>query len=324
MTGPRPSVPRVEAVLPARARLGENPLWCSRTHRLYWIDIDGRALHRTDPAHGTDEVRHLDLRPGSIALRQDHDHLLVAAEHAVYDLEWSTGALRELVRLEEEGTPTRMNDGRCDPAGRFWVGSMDDPSRSGNRAARLHRIDADLSATTVARGVGISNGLAFDADTATMYWADTSDAVIWSFDYDVDTGERSNRRVLVEFGAGLRGRPDGACMDAAGCLWVACVYGWSVARITPAGEVDRVVELPVEKPSMPAFGGDRLDTMFVTSIRTGVRPPVAGQPLAGALLVVDVGASGIPEPLFAARSGVDPRPDAQQSTGGSTPPTGDA
>lgn len=296
----RRDAPAVEPVTADRALLGECPVWCDRAARLYWIDIDGRAVHRTDPDSGGDEVRTLDVRPGSIALRPDPDHLLVAAEHALHDLDWATGTLTHLVDLEPEDAPTRMNDGRCDPAGRFWVGSMDDPGGSGAHRGRLHRVDTDLAVTTAETGVGVSNSLAFAPDGTIMYWADTRRGRVEAFDYDVDTGDRRNRRVLVDFTDRLPGAPDGACVDRDGCLWVACVYGWGLARITPDGDVDHFVELPVEKPSMPAFGGPRLDTMFVTSISTGgSRPAAPGQPLAGALLRVDVDGAGLPEPRFA-------------------------
>lgn len=290
----------VEPVTTDRALLGECPVWCDRTGRLYWIDIDGRTVHRTDTISGDDEVRTLEVRPGSIALRAAPDHLLVAAEHALHDLDWSNGTLTHLVDLEPGDAPTRLNDGRCDPAGRFWVGSMDDPGGSGAHRGQLHRIDVDLATTTFESGVGVSNSLAFAPDGATMYWADTRRGRIEAFDYDADTGGRRNGRILVDFADGLPGAPDGACVDADGCLWVACVYGWGLARITPRGDVDRFVELPVEKPSMPAFGGARYDTMFVTTISTGgSRPAAPGQPLAGALLTLEVGRTGLPEPRFA-------------------------
>lgn len=296
----RRDVPDVAAVTADRAQLGECPVWCDRTARLHWVDIDGRAVHRTDPTTGEDEVRALDVRPGSIALRDRTDHLLVAAEHGLHDLDWATGALTPLAELESGDAPTRLNDGRCDPAGRFWVGSMDDPSDRGAHRGQLHRVDTDLSVTTVETGVGVSNSLAFTPDGRTMYWADTRRGRVEAFDHDPDTGERRNRRVFVDFADGLPGGPDGACVDADLCLWVACVHGWGLARITPQGEVDRFVELPVEKPTMPAFGGARLDTMFVTTISSGgSRSSAPGQPLAGALLVLDVGCTGLPEPRFA-------------------------
>ncbi len=286
-----------EVVLPIRAKLGECPLWSGRDSCLYWIDIDGRSVHRYDPASGDNTSRVLEGRPGSIALTIDPDRLLVALEHRLVDLEWSTGETTGRTRLEEPGRGTRLNDGRCDPGGRFWVGSMDDPI-SGVGAGQLHRVDVNYRATVQQEGVGTSNSLAFSPDGKTMYWADTTKELVWAYDYDVGIGHRSNERVHLDF-ADLPGKPDGACVDEAGCLWVACVYGWAVLRSTPDGRIDQILELPVEKPSMPAFGGRELDTLYVTSISSGGSAPAAAdEPLAGALLALTPGVCGIPEPIF--------------------------
>jgi len=162
----------------------------------------------------------------------------------------------------------------------------------------LHRMDPDGASETVRRGVGVSNGLAFSPDGTTMYHADTLCDTVWAYDYDPTTGERGRERVFTDF-ADLPGSPDGACVDAAGCYWVACVFGWAVARLTPDGDVDRIIELPVEKPTMPAFGGPGLDTLFVTSIGGGGTHEVApDQPEAGRLMTIEVGATGIVEPTF--------------------------
>ncbi len=288
-----------EVVLPIRAELGECPLWSGRDACLYWIDIDSRSVHRYDPASGDNITRELPGRPGSIALTGDPDRLLVAMEHQLVDFDWSTGDTTPRTRLEQADRPTRLNDGRCDPAGRFWVGSMDDPTAGRPRVGQLHRVDADYTSAIEREGVGVSNSLAFSPDGSVMYWADTTTELVLAYDYDVETGCRSNERVFLDF-ADLRGKPDGACIDDAGCLWVACVYGWSVLRATPDGRVDRIIELPVEKPSMPAFGGRELDTLYVTSISSGGSAPAsAGQPLAGALLAVTPGVRGVTEPIFA-------------------------
>jgi len=287
----------VEVVLAIRAELGECPLWSGRDSCLYWIDIDGRSVHRYDPATGNNETRALAGRPGSIALTGDPDRLLVAMENQLVDLGWSTGVTTPLIDLEEPGRDTRLNDGRCDPAGRFWVGSMDDPIR-GAAAGRLHRVDSAYNATIEQEGVGVSNSLAFSPAGETMYWADTAKELVWAYDYDVDTGTRSNERTFLDF-ADLPGKPDGACVDDAGCLWVACVTGWALLRATPDGRIDRTIELPMEKPTMPAFGGRELDTLYVTSISSGgsVAAPV-DQTLAGALVALSPGVRGIPEPIF--------------------------
>jgi L-arabinonolactonase len=288
----------VECVLDAGAALGECPVWDGRGKCLFWIDIDSRAVHRFDPSSGTNDTRLLPARPGSFALTDDPDRLLVAVEHQLVDLTWSTGDVVERSVLEPEGPGKRLNDGRCDPAGRFWVGSMGDPPTDGRDAGRLHRVEPDGTAEVVRTGIGVSNALAFSPDGSVMYWADTTRETVWAYDYDIATGVPSNERVFLDF-ANLPGKPDGACVDETGCFWVACVYGWSLLRATPDGDVDRIIDLPVEKPTMPAFGGAELGTLFVTSIRTGGSYPSApGQPLAGGVFALTPGVKGLPEPRF--------------------------
>jgi sugar lactone lactonase YvrE len=282
--------------------LGECPVWSERDGMLYWIDIDGRAVHRIEPSTEVTATRDLPGRPGSMVLTADPDRLLVAVEHELVELTWSTGATVPRLALEEPGPGKRLNDGRCDPAGRYWVGSMDDPPTEHRGRGRLHRVEATaggLASSEHRSGIGISNGAAFAPDGRTMYWADTFRDTVWAYDVDIDTGDRSNERVFLDF-SDLPGRPDGACVDTDGCYWVACVFGWAVLRATPDGRVDRIVELPVEKPTMPAFGGAALDTMYVTSISDGGSfRSAADQPLAGSLLALDVGVAGVPEPIFA-------------------------
>jgi L-arabinonolactonase len=289
----------IDAVLSVRAALGECPVWDERLAVLYWIDIDAQVVHRTDPSTGADVVRRTPGRPGSVVLAGDPDRLIVAVEHRVVELRWSTGEVRPMCDVEPDHLLTRLNDGRCDAAGRFWVGSMDDPAGSGTNSARLHRIDPDGAVSEIEREVGVANGLAFSPDGTVMYWADTRRSMVWAYDYDMSTGARSKQRDFLDFST-LPGSPDGACVDADGCYWVACVYGWAVLRATPEGRVDRIIELPVEKPSMPAFGDTDFSTLFVTSISTGGSAPAQpGQPLAGALLAMNVGVRGLAEPHFA-------------------------
>ena len=160
----------------------------------------------------------------------------------------------------------------------------------------LHLVDPAGNTTMVRNELGVSNGLAFSPDGTTMYHADSSERTVWAYDYDPAIGARSNERVFLDFDD-LPGRPDGACVDADGCYWIACVLGWAIARVTPAGEVDRIIELPVEMPTMPAFGGPELESLYVTSIRSANDPD---QPLSGGLFVLDVGVRGLPEPMFGA------------------------
>jgi sugar lactone lactonase YvrE len=290
-----------------RAQLGECPLWSPADGRLYWIDIDDRAVHRHDPSTGLDETHPAPGRPGSIALTTTPGRLLVAIEGRLAFLDWSTGAWQDWIDLEPEGQGNRMNDGRCDPAGRFWVGSMLVDTEDGRNTGMLHRIEPDGTDTTVRTGIGIPNGLAFAPDGRTMYFADTHRDLVWAYDYDPAIGEPTNERVFLDF-ASLPGRPDGAAIDEAGCYWIACVYGSAVLRVTPDGSVDRRIPVPVPKPTMAAFGGGDLTTLFVTTIGGGgtheVDPTL---PDAGALFAMDVGVRGLPEPMFA---GGPPAPSA--------------
>ena len=277
--------------------LGECPVWDADSEVLWWVDIEGRAIRRYAPGSGTLESRGLDYRPGSLALTSQPDRLLVAMEHQVGWFDWAAGTWEPWQDLESAGTGNRLNDGRCDPAGRFWVGSMFERAAEGRFTGLLHRFEASGASSTVRSAIGVSNGLAFSPDGRTMYHADTLRDTVWVYDYDLASGERSNERVFTQY-RDLPGRPDGACIDSDGCYWTACVGGSAIARLTPEGEVDRVIELPVVAPTMPAFGGAGLSTLFVTSLRQGGGGLASGEH-DGHLLALDVGVSGIPEPGFA-------------------------
>ncbi len=288
--------PAVDLVLDAGALLGECPVWDIAAGVLYWVDIDGRAVHAFDPAADTDRVWPLAVRPSTIAKTRDPRRLLVAAENELAWLNLDTGELASWVTLEEAQDGVRLNDGRCDPAGRLWIGGMYVPTSAMRFDALLHRVEPDGTFATVRDEVGCANGLAFSPDGTVMYWADTLHNIVWAYDYNVDTGEQHNERVFLDFDP-LPGRPDGACVDETGCYWIACVGGGAVARITPSGDVDRVVEVPVIRPTMPAFGGPNLDTLFITTI--GVRDPDHDGPGAhGGVFAFDPGVAGLPEPRF--------------------------
>ena len=210
------------------AALGECPLWDDRDDAMLWIDIEGRRLFRLDLASGSVETKQTKGRPGSIALSADSDRLLLAVEHEVGWFSWANGAFDPWVELEVPGTGNRLNDGRCDPAGRFWVGSMYEDVEAVRFDGSLHRVEPSGSVATTLTSIGISNGLAFSPDGATMYFADTLRRTVWAYDYDVGSGVASGQRIFTDF-SGLPGNPDGACVDVDGCYWVACVFGGAVA-----------------------------------------------------------------------------------------------
>jgi len=289
----------IDVVSTAPARLGEGPLWSAGEQVLYWIDIDGRAIHRYDPSTDTDDQRSTPGRPGSLALTTRPGTLLVATEAEAVWFDWATGATRPFVDLEEPGAGIRMNDGRTDPAGRFLAGSMFEDTGAGRFVGTLHAIEADGSTRAVRRAVGVSNGLAFDPDRGLMYWADTPTRQVLKWDYDADSGTATNERFFFDYET-VEGKPDGACVDADGFYWSASVRGWALTRVAPDGSVERRIELPVELPTMPCFGGPNLDLLFVTSISTGSADD--GDPVdvarrrgvaPGSLLVIDLAAQGI-------------------------------
>lgn len=280
--------------------LGECPLWSAAEQALYWIDIDGHAVHRHDPATGVDELRPIGARPGCLALTTDTGRLLVATEHRLVWLDWPSGTIEPWLDLEDPSTGNRCNDGRVDPSGRLVVGTMWPDTSARNPSGALYRVDPQGGIHTMLREVTVPNGLAFDEERGLMYFADTPTETVLVADYDIETGERRNVRPFLDYGP-LPGKPDGACLDADGCYWSASVYGWAVIRVTPDGRIDRRVELPVEKPSMPAFGGPDLSTLFVTSIGSaGSKPSAEGRDgfSPGDLMAIDMDVQGRPEPFF--------------------------
>jgi sugar lactone lactonase YvrE len=287
----------VECVVDARAGTGEGPLWSVAEQALYWVDIRGQRLHRYDPATGVDVSW---PAPGPVAcLGLCRDGTLIAAVGAhLLRFDPITGAFSRLVEVERDRPGNRLNDGRCDPAGRFWVGSMRELPVAGAPTGSLYRCTS-AGADAMVDDLVVSNGLAFAPDGRTAYLSDSHASVrtIWRFAYDVDDGTLHDRRVFVDT-RGLCGRPDGAAIDAAGCYWMAAIDGWALLRFTPDGDLDRTIPLPVGKPTMPAFGGADLRTIFVTSIRP-VDADLREQPLAGGLFAVRVDVGGLPEPYFA-------------------------
>lgn len=287
----------VEVIVAEPAQLGECPVWSADAQVLFWEDIDGRAIHRLDPSSGAHDTRTLPGRPGSFALTTDPDWFLVAMEHELVWFNWATSEVTPWLSLEEAGVGIRLNDGRTDPAGRFVVGSMFEDTRANKTVGSLHQVDADGTVSVLQTEVGVSNGLVFDAERALMYWADTPTSNVLRWSYDPVTGERSSETSFFDYST-VPGKPDGACIDADGCYWSASVRGWAVIRVTPDGVVDRRIEVPVSLPTMPAFGGSKLDTLYVTSIAGEGKDGVES----GALLAIDLsaeGISGVLDPKFA-------------------------
>lgn len=286
----------VTCLTDASAQLGESPVWCVRDQVLWWVDIKGRAVHRYDPSSGKDQQWPVPGEPGCLALRASGG-LVLAMGQGFVAFDPVTGVTTSLAQLPDEPEGNRLNDGRSDRAGRFWAGSMRDPPAPPAKPGRLFRLGADHRVVSTVDQLIVSNGLAFSPDDRTAYLSDSHVSVrtIWAYDFDLADGHLSNRRVFIDTN-GMPGRPDGGAVDADGCYWSAATDGWELVRYTPAGTVDRRISLPIQKPTMPAFGGADLRTIFVTSI--GIGMDRAQQPLAGGLFAVDAGVQGLPEPRY--------------------------
>jgi sugar lactone lactonase YvrE len=278
-----PARPEWSVVAGCHNQLGEGPWWDARTASLLWIDIDGRLVQRHDPSTGRTTRRSLDQKPGAVTARAGGG-LALALEDGLWVADADLGPVRRLAPIEPGDPGMRLNDATCDRRGRLWVGSMAHDARLG--AGSLYRVDPDGSVERVLVDLAISNGIDWSPDDRRMYFIDSATRRVDVLDYDLATGSATGRRALVRLPEDP-GLPDGLTVDAEGYLWVAVWDGWSVRRYSPSGDLDRVVELPVARPTSCAFGGPYLEDLYVTSASTGLSPSeLASQPLAGSLFVV--------------------------------------
>ena len=279
---------RAEQVTGSVAYHGEGPVWSERWGGLRWVDMLAGDVLSLD-GNGTVERRHV----GTIAaaLRPRTGGGAVIAVERGFALEDPDGALSVLDPVWTD-LSVRMNEGGCDPDGRFWCGSMAYDKRPGG--ASLYRLDPDGSAHRVLDGVTISNGLEWSPDGSLAYYDDTATGRVDVFDYDADSG-LTGRRPFVELTGGER--PDGLTVDAEGGVWVALNGSGVVHRYRSDGVLDEVVELPTTQVTACTFGGPRLDQLFITTSREGMTPD--GDAIAGSLFRADVGVAGLPVREFA-------------------------
>lgn len=291
---------RIEVVADVKTTLGEGPLWDVEQERLYWIDsFDGRVFRST--ADGA-EIRAWDVpeKIGSMALRKDGNGAVVSLANGFFLLDFKSGDVELIVDPEADKPNNRINDGKVDKRGRFIAGSMDTMEEGPN--GTLYRLDPDFSLHTLDSGIIVSNGPCWSPDGSIFYFADSWSGEIWAYDYDLATGNVSNRRTFTKIDTSTGGAADGATVDAEGCLWSAQVYDGKVIRYAPDGQVDRVIEMPVKKVTSCMFGGPNLDILYITSM---AKPPLPRFPgdgvLRGSLFAIhDLGIKGVPEPRFGA------------------------
>jgi len=278
-------------LLDSHHQLGEGALWHARTGRLYWVDIAGHTVHAYEPATGRTLTALVGQSVGAVVPTR-RGEVLVALQRQFAFLDLAGGRITPfpVVPLEPDGV--RFNDGKCDPAGRFWIGSTAFDHAAG--AGRLHCLFPDLHVETKLSGLTISNGLAWSRDGQTLFHIDSPTGGVDTFDFDAATGAIANRRTLRQFAPG-EGSPDGMTIDADGRLWIALWDGWRVVQIdATTGATLAEVKVPAQRVTSCAFGGPALDTLYITTARLGLNEAqLAAQPGAGAVFAAHPGVRGV-------------------------------
>jgi len=289
----------VRVAVASAAILGESPVWHTREQALYYVDIVGHKLQRFDPKSG--ELRHWEFASdvASFAPKLDGS-LLIAMRDGLWNFDPASGERALAAEAPYDPAKERFNDGKCDPQGRFWVGTIYEPRDPALASLNCY---ARGTLTREVGGVTVLNGLAWSPNGRTMHWSDTKTATIFAADFDPAGGTLSRQRVFASFplkAAGqdldtYGGRPDGAAMDAEGCYWASMFEGQRVIRLSPDGELLREIVLPARCPTMPCFGGPDLKTLYITTSREN-RPAaeLIEQPYAGCVFAIDLDVPGLP------------------------------
>ncbi|MEO1190377.1 MAG: SMP-30/gluconolactonase/LRE family protein [Pseudomonadota bacterium] len=300
---------QIECLVDCANHLGEGPIWDVEEGRLYWVDGTGRRvgkpdLWRYDPRNGKVENWTLGRDIGAMALRKNGGAVLALAE-GFYLYDFDSQELELIQAVEEDQPRTRLNDGKCDRRGRFFAGAMDDKEEL--KICGLYRLDPDLSVHKVDGGIICSNGPCWSPDNKTFYFADSFQEEFWAYDYNIESGSLSNKRVFASTAKDL-GVADGSTVDEEGYMWNAQVIGGDLVRYAPDGSVERRIGMPVRNVTSLTFGGDKLDEIYVTSMARVAHPSAHDlfekqakpQFAAGALFkITGLGIRGLPEPRFA-------------------------
>ena len=288
---------QIDCVAHSENRVGEVPVWCDRTRKIWWIDVRQPRIQSYDPQSGAFVTYLIAAKAIGAWVLRDSGGMVLAQEDGLYSFDPETESHVKLVDPEPDKPDNRLNDGRCDRKGRLWLGSMNDKVR--NDDGCFYRIDPDASFKKMFDGINLPNGVCFSPDDKTFYFADTPKRMIWAFDFDLDAGAISNRRVFADLTANP-GRPDGSTVDAEGFVWNGEFAGGRIVRYAPDGRVDRIIEMPVTNNTCVGFGGDSYDLLYVTTAWQGLSDEQrAAEPAAGGLFCLDVGVKGLPEPRFA-------------------------
>ncbi len=283
-------------LLNTQAILGEGSIWHPKEQLLYWVDIDKGILYTYNPAGGEEKKYELGKKVGTV-VPIDTGGVLVALKDGIYSYNLKNQKLKLLVSPEKDLTENRFNDGKCDPGGRFWVGSMGPRYK-----ASLYRISATGEAIQMLDSISTSNGIVWSADKKIMYYIDTPTGAVRAFDYHNTTGNISNERIVIQFPKGV-GYPDGMSIDSEGKLWIAHWGGFCIGRWDPqTGKMLTKVDVPAPNVTSCAFGGKNLDLLYITTASTGMSAEALKQyPDAGKVFVANPGVKGTKANFFKTR-----------------------
>lgn len=290
------SASQAELEYESAALLGEGAFWDYKNKRLFWVDIEGKKLHIYDPATKNNRSLPSPSRIGTVVPQTDST-AVVALEDGIYIMNLRDGSLALLSDIESDMKGNRFNDGKCDPNGNLWVGSMHlDESES---VASLYRITSSGETTRMLEDITISNGIVWSSDHKKMYYIDTPTGLVRSFDYDMFSSEISNERSAIEIPARL-GYPDGMAIDEEDMVWIALWNGRAVARFNPeTGELLQKIDVPAQNVTSCAFGGDQLDILYITTASIGMTDEEKIKyPMAGSLFKVKPGVKGVKSTFF--------------------------
>jgi sugar lactone lactonase YvrE len=273
--------------------VGESPTWDHRSGRLLWVDIVGKAVRWRDLTTNQTFTHAVEGFPTALALTSSTEQVVLTIDRQFGHFDLASGTFSSTAELEPDSASLRLNEGKCDPAGRFWTASMDNnlhadgsPRKMKGSFGRLFSVAGNSVRGPFAADLGIPNTMAWSPAGDVFYLGDTMRNIIWAYDYDAERGVPSHRRIFAEGGPGL---PDGSTVDADGFLWNARFGGGCIIRFTPEGRQDQLIPLPVINPTACTFGGPRLETLFVTTGRYGLEKPGL---LGGALLAAELNIRG--------------------------------
>lgn len=290
----------VQCVLEIESMLGESPLWDPNKKLLYWIDILKKQIHAFDPEKKINTSYNVNETITAIAHKRD-GKLLVTQKKKICSFDFSTSQCTNfngVLEIEKDQPNNRFNDAKCDRRGRFWAGTMNDKEREKDTGA-LYRIDALGTITCMANHLNLTNGMGWSPDNSKFYLMESLKYAIFVYDFDIDQGTISNRRLFAKVDEKSGGCPDGLTVDLEGYVWSAQPGLGRIVRYNPNGKIDGILELPVPRPSSCAFGGENLCTLYITTARELMsEADLKKYPLSGSLFTFDPGVKGIPEPIF--------------------------